>query len=49
MDYFAVRMQKNNPEMEALNAIGIVKEFGNTIKKELDFRHEAASVDQVQA
>jgi len=44
MNYFAVRMQKNNPEMEAINVVGIVKEFGNTIKKELDFRHEAASV-----
>jgi ubiquinone biosynthesis protein len=44
MNYFAVRMQKNNPEMEALNVVGIVKEFGNAIKKELDFRHEAASV-----
>ncbi len=44
MNYFAIRMQKNNPEMEAINVIGIVKEFGNTIKKELDFRHEAASV-----
>ena len=44
MNYFAVRMQKNNPEMEAINVVGIVKEFGNSIKKELDFRHEAASV-----
>ncbi len=44
MNYFAARMQKNNPEMEALNVVGIVKEFGATIKKELDFRHEAASV-----
>jgi len=44
MNYFAARMQKNNPEMEAINAVGIVKEFGNSIKKELDFRHEAASV-----
>ncbi|MEI8006137.1 MAG: AarF/ABC1/UbiB kinase family protein [Bacteroidota bacterium] len=44
MNYFAVRMQKNNPEMEAINAVGIVKEFGSSIKKELDFRHEAASV-----
>ncbi|MCX6280602.1 MAG: AarF/UbiB family protein [Bacteroidetes bacterium] len=44
MNYFAVRMQKNNPEMEAINAVSVVKEFGNTIKKELDFRHEAASV-----
>ncbi len=44
MNYFAGRMQKNNPEMEAINVVGVVKEFGNTIKKELDFRYEAASV-----
>jgi ubiquinone biosynthesis protein len=44
MQYFAVRMQKNNPEMEAINIVGLVKEFGHTINKELDFRHEAANV-----
>ena len=44
MNYFAARMQKNNPEMEAINVAGIVREFGKTIKIELDFRHEAASV-----
>ena len=44
MIYFSVRMQRNNPEMEAINVVGLVKEFGATIKKELDFRHEAANV-----
>jgi ubiquinone biosynthesis protein len=44
MNYFAARMQKNNPEMETINVVGLVKEFGNTIRKEIDFRHEAASV-----
>jgi ubiquinone biosynthesis protein len=44
MNYFAVRMQKNNPEMEAINVVGIVREFGKAIRKELDFRHEAASL-----
>jgi len=44
MNYFAARMQKNNPELEAINIHGVVKEFGKTIKQELDFRHEAANV-----
>jgi ubiquinone biosynthesis protein len=44
MNYFASRMQRNNPEMEAINVVGIVREFGKAIKKELDFRHEAASM-----
>ncbi|MEI6434500.1 MAG: AarF/ABC1/UbiB kinase family protein [Bacteroidota bacterium] len=44
MNFFAVRMQRNNPEMEAINLSGVVKEFGKTIKIELDFHHEAASI-----
>jgi len=44
MNFFAIRMQRNNAEMEAINLTGVVKEFGKTIKKELDFHHEAASV-----
>ena len=44
MNIFAARMQRNNPEMEAINLTGVVKEFGKTIKKELDFHHEAASI-----
>ncbi|MEI7499642.1 MAG: AarF/UbiB family protein [Bacteroidota bacterium] len=44
MNFFAGRMQRNNPDMEAINLTGVVKEFGKTIKKELDFRHEAANV-----
>jgi ubiquinone biosynthesis protein len=44
MNIFATRMQRNNPEMEVINLSGVVREFGKTIKKELDFRHEAASV-----
>jgi len=43
MDYFAARIQKNNPEMEAINLKGLVSEFAETIRKELDFRHEAAN------
>jgi len=44
MNYFAARIQKNNPEMEALNIVGVVKEFGRIIKNELDFRHEAGNI-----
>jgi ubiquinone biosynthesis protein len=44
MNFFAGRMQRSNPEMEAINLTGVVREFGKTIKKELDFRHEAANV-----
>jgi len=44
MDYFALRIQKNNPEMEAINIAGVVKEFGRIIKDELDFRHEAGNI-----
>jgi ubiquinone biosynthesis protein len=44
MNFFANRMQHNNPEMEAINLKGVVREFGKTIKKELDFRHEAGNV-----
>ena len=44
MNYFASRIQKNNPEMEAINIVGVVKEFGRIIKSELDFRHEAGNI-----
>ncbi|NCA76375.1 MAG: AarF/ABC1/UbiB kinase family protein [Alphaproteobacteria bacterium] len=44
MNFFAIRMQHNNPEMEAINLSGVVREFGKTIKKELDFHNEAANV-----
>jgi len=44
MNFFAARIQKTNPEMEAINIAGVVREFGKTIKKELDFLNEAANV-----
>jgi ubiquinone biosynthesis protein len=44
MNFFANRIQRANPEMETINIVGVVKEFGNTIKRELDFRHEAANI-----
>jgi len=48
MEYFAGRMQKNNPEMDAINIQGVVKEFGKTIRKEMNFRHEAANIIRFQ-
>ena len=44
MNFFALRIQRNNPEMEAINLTGVVREFGKTIKRELDFRNEAANI-----
>jgi ubiquinone biosynthesis protein len=44
MRYFAIRTQRTHPELEAINIIGVVEEFGRTINKELDFRNEAANV-----
>jgi len=44
MNFFAARIQRHNPEMEAINLTGVVKEFGRTIRKELDFHNEAANI-----
>jgi ubiquinone biosynthesis protein len=44
MNFFAARVQRSNPEMEAINLTGVVKEFGKTIRKELDFHNEAANI-----
>jgi ubiquinone biosynthesis protein len=44
MRYFASRSIRNYPELEAINIPGLIDEFGRTINKELDFRHEAANV-----
>jgi len=44
MNYFSGRMQKSNAELEAIDLHGVVREFGKTIRQELDFRHEAANI-----
>ena len=44
MNLFAGRMQRNNPELDAINLTGVVREFGKTIRRELDFHNEAANV-----
>ena len=48
MEYFAGRMQKNNPEMETIDVLGVVKEFGKSIREEMDFRHEAGNIIRFQ-
>ena len=48
MSYFAGRMQRMNPEMEAIDVKGVVEEFGKIIRKEMDFRHEAANIIRFQ-
>ena len=44
MDFFSGRIQRNHPEMEAINLSGVIREFGKTIRRELDFHHEAANI-----
>ena len=44
MNFFAGRAQKNNPEIEAINLVGVIREFGRTITQELNFRNEASNV-----
>lgn len=44
MHYFAEKIQKNNPDFQAIDVVGIVVEFGKSIKKELDFNNEAANM-----
>jgi len=44
MEFFARKIQKNNPEFQAINVVGIVQEFGRSIQDELNFTHEASNV-----
>ncbi len=44
MNFFAEKVQKNNPDFQAMDVVGIVGEFGKSIRKELDFNHEAANM-----
>ncbi len=43
MSFFAERVQKSNPEFQAINIVGVVEEFGKSIKNELNFSHEASN------
>jgi len=44
MDFFAAHIQKNNEDFQAMDVVGIVEEFGKSIRKELDFNNEAANM-----
>lgn len=44
LGFFANRIQHNNLEIEVINLRGVVREFGKTIRKELDFHNEAANI-----
>ena len=43
MSFFAERVQRNNPEFQAINIVGVVEEFGKSIKNELNFSHEGSN------
>jgi ubiquinone biosynthesis protein len=44
MNFFSARAQKSNPDIEAINLVGVVHEFGKTITQELDFKNEATNL-----
>lgn len=44
MKYIAARFAKSYPEMAALNVVGVVDEFGDSILKELDYYNEASNM-----
>ncbi|MBI2890046.1 MAG: hypothetical protein HYY13_04590 [Nitrospirae bacterium] len=41
-------MVKAFPELEVLNPVGVVEEFGRTIRRELDFRIEAHNIEVIR-
>lgn len=44
MKYLASRFAKSYPELAALNIVGVVDEFGESIIKELDYYNEASNM-----
>lgn len=44
MRYLAAKLAKNYPEMAAINIMGVVDEFGETIIRELDYYNEASNI-----
>jgi len=44
MEFFAKRIQKNHPDFQAIDIVGVVGEFGKSIFKEIDFTNEAANI-----
>jgi len=39
-------VDKHVPEISVLNPVGVIHEFGETLRKELDFTHEAANAER---
>ncbi len=44
MRYLAAKLAQNYPEMAAINIVGVVDEFGESILRELDYHHEASNI-----
>lgn len=44
MRYLAAKLAREYPEMAAINIIGVVDEFGESILKELDYYNEAGNI-----
>ncbi|MDE5944955.1 MAG: phosphotransferase [Rikenella sp.] len=48
MRYLAAKLAKNYPEMAAINIVGVVDEFGESILRELDYHNEASNILRFQ-
>ena len=48
MRFLAAKLAKNYPEMAAINIVGVVDEFGESILRELDYNNEAANILRFQ-
>lgn len=48
MRYLAAKTAKEYPEMAAINIVGVVDEFGESILKELDYYNEAGNIMRFQ-
>ncbi len=48
MRYLATKLAKEYPELAAINIVGVVDEFGESILKELDYYNEAANTIRFQ-
>ena len=48
MRFLAAKLAKNYPELAAINIVGVVDEFGESILRELDYNNEAANIKRFQ-
>ena len=44
LKYIAARFAKNNPELAAINIVGLIDEFSETMLRELDYMNEVANI-----